>query len=72
MCEAPLHGQSSIQDMPDAAVGPNDDRVGTPENLRRARKVCTEGMQAFCAELACGDGGWAVRLRGVAAGYLAT
>jgi hypothetical protein len=58
--------------MPDAAVGPNDDRVGTPENLWRVRKVCTEGMQAFCAELACGDGGWAVRLRGVAAGYLAT
>jgi hypothetical protein len=46
------------QDMPDAAVGPNDDRVGTPENLWRVRKVCTEGMQAFCAELARGDWGW--------------
>jgi hypothetical protein len=50
LCTASLQ----CQDMPDAAAGPNDDRVGTPKNLWRVRKVCAKELQAFCVELACG------------------
>jgi hypothetical protein len=56
------------QDMPDAAVGPNDDRVGTPENLWRVRRE----RRRFCAGLACGDWRWVMRACGCGAWLMAS